>query len=142
MTITAQELVDEARTWIDTPFRHQGRSRSGVDCVGYPLCIMKTKGILPATYTDKPLYGRQPISADQLDVVKSFCTPLDGALENGCVIMIIWPKAKWPSHVALLDGRDMIHAYELSGKVVKHRYGEPWVRMTHSTWRLPGVVPP
>lgn len=138
--ITAQQLVDGARSWIGVPFRHQGRSRLGVDCVGLPLCVMGELGILPEGYADKPLYGRQPNSRDQLDVVERFCTRLESP-ENGCLVMIIWPKVKWPSHVALLDGGHMIQAYEQSGRVVKHRYGQPWLRMTHSVWRLPGVTP-
>jgi hypothetical protein len=101
---------------------------------------MKEAGILPSTYEDKPLYGRTPNTDAQLRVVQSFCTKLEEN-ENGCVILIAWPFMEWPSHVAISDGPDMIHSYERMKKVIKHRYGEPWVRQTYAFYRLPGIIP-
>ena len=36
-----RQVVDCARSWIGTRFRHQGRSRSGVDCLGLLVMVAK-----------------------------------------------------------------------------------------------------
>lgn len=46
--MTGEEIVAEARRWVGTPFRHQGRLRSvGVDCAGLVLGVGKALGLLP-----------------------------------------------------------------------------------------------
>lgn len=137
--MTPQELVEEARTWVDVPFRHQGRSRLGVDCIGAPVCILRAKGALPTDFVDNACYGRAPNTSEFIDTVRRFCTETQTA-ENGTLAVFRWPGAKYPSHAAIIDGRYMIHAYQRVGKVVRHGYGEPWLRQTHSIYRLPGVT--
>lgn len=137
--ITPQELLKEARNWEGAPFRHQGRSMTGgTDCIGFPVCILQARCELPTDFVDNIAYGPAPNSSAFIDTVKKFCTPLT-KIEDGCMIAIKWPFSKWPSHAAIIDGPYMIHAYQRKGKVIRHSYGEPWLRMTHSIWRLPGV---
>lgn len=138
-TLFAQELVTEARTWEGVRFRHQGRSRSGVDCIGLPVCILRAKGLLPEDFADNACYGRAPNTSEFIDTVRRFCTEI-GKPENGCLTVFKWPDAKFPSHAAVIDGVYMIHAYERVGGVVRHGYGQPWIRLTHSVYRLPGVT--
>jgi cell wall-associated NlpC family hydrolase len=137
--VLAQELIVAARTWEGVRFRHQGRSRTGVDCIGFPVCILRDAGLLPEDFADNACYGRAPNTSEFVDTVKRFCTELT-ALENGCLVVFKWPNAKYPSHAAVIDGAHMIHAYEKVGRVVRHGYGQPWIRLTHSVYRLPGVT--
>lgn len=139
--MTADELVREVRTWEGVKFRHQGRSRLGVDCIGLAVVTLKDKGYLPTDFADNACYGRAPNTSEFIDTVKKFCTQI-AAAENGCLVVFKWPQAKYPSHAAVLDGPYMIHAYERSAKVVRTTYGQPWVRMTDSFYRLPGVAAP
>ena len=37
--VTTDEVMKVARSWIGVPYKHQGRSRRGVDCGGLLLCI-------------------------------------------------------------------------------------------------------
>lgn len=138
--MTPAEIVAEARTWEGVPFRHQGRSRLGVDCIGYFVCMLRARGLLPTDFRDNPCYGRAPNTSEFHDTVERFCTPIHET-EDGCLITIRWPQAKWPSHAAIVEGRYMIHAYERVGRVVRCGYGEPWLRLTHGIYRLPGVTP-
>lgn len=39
MSVTPQQLIDEARKWLSVPYRNQGRDRSGVDCGGLLLVV-------------------------------------------------------------------------------------------------------
>lgn len=135
--IAASLLIDEARTWLGVPFRHQGRSRLGVDCAGFIVALMRSVGELPADFIDVTNYARRP-SGELLMLVKSHCTrariPVPGLL-----VLMRWRKEQQPSHVAVLVGDTLIHCYERHGEVVEHAYRGPWRRDTHSLWMLPGV---
>ena len=49
MTVTREMVVAEARTWIGVKWRHQGRTREGVDCIGLPQ------------QADMKVWGNQPM---------------------------------------------------------------------------------
>lgn len=133
--MTPEDVITEARSWIGVPFRHQGRSRRGVDCVGLPIMIGESLGLLPPRFeiTD---YGRLP-SLELAARVQSHCQPIPAAVP-GSLIVIAWTKIA--AHVAICTGETMIHSYESVGRVVEHGYRGRWVRMTHSVWALPGVA--
>lgn len=55
--VTRKEFYEEARKWVGTPWKHQGRTVKGIDCGG--LLILTAKGLgLP--YEDTMDYGREP----------------------------------------------------------------------------------
>lgn len=139
--MTAAEFVVEVRTWEGVKFRHQGRSRLGVDCIGLAVVTLKAKGYLPEDFADNASYGRVPNTSEFIDTVEKFCAKID-APENGCLIVFKFPQSKFPSHAAVMDGPYMIHAYERDGRVVRTTYGQPWVRMTYGFYRLPGIETP
>jgi hypothetical protein len=41
---TRAEIIAEARTWLKTPWRHQGIAW---DCVGHIACVPRALGIFP-----------------------------------------------------------------------------------------------
>lgn len=56
--INPQHIVDEARSWVGTPFRHQARIKGlGVDCVGLLVGVGEVLGL---EVYDQTGYGRQP----------------------------------------------------------------------------------
>ena len=61
MEVTYQNYVDiiieEARSWIGVPFHHQGRTKSGCDCIGIVLACARR---LDYKYEDYTRYGRLP----------------------------------------------------------------------------------
>lgn len=133
------EIIRAARTWLGVPFRHQGRSRTGVDCVGFLLAMMAEVGILPAELEEKPTYGRAPTD-DLRAAVARYCYEL-AEPEAGAIALITWPGDSTPSHLGLLTPENIIHAYARVGRVVEHGYRSRWPKMTDSLWRLPGVEP-
>ncbi len=63
---TQQGIIDEAKTWLGTPYVYGGTSRSGVDCSGFVQNVFKAKGIdLPRVTTDQVKSGKE-VSRDQL----------------------------------------------------------------------------
>ena len=46
-----QAVVDEAKTWLDTPYHHMARVKGvGVDCAQMPIAVYSAKGYVPAEY--------------------------------------------------------------------------------------------
>lgn len=133
------DVVDEARKLIGTPYRHQGRSRYGVDCVGFVVLVMERLATLPADL-ERANYGRLP-KAELIEKTRAYCTPLM-VLEPGALLLMRWPGEKDAGHAGIYTGEDrlMIHAYGVLQRVVEHGYRGAWVRITHSIWRLPGVT--
>jgi hypothetical protein len=52
-------LDSAARTWLGVPWRHLGRSREGIDCIGLVLLAARECGIAAA---DPAPYAREPAS--------------------------------------------------------------------------------
>jgi cell wall-associated NlpC family hydrolase len=135
MIVSASTVVAEARSWVGAPYRHQGRARTGVDCVGLPIAIMQELGALPEHF-EITNYGRTPTGELAARLV-DHCIRTDVAVA-GTLLVIAWTKIA--AHVAIFTGDSMIHAYESVGRVVEHGYRGRWVRMTHSIWRIPDVI--
>lgn len=132
-------LIEQARTWLGVPFRHQGRGRVGVDCAGFLVELLRAADGLPKDYAEPSNYGRHPQRA-LFEIVERYCKPSNSrAAFPGALVLIRWKPGVPPSHVGLCTGETMIHCYQNSGGVVEHGFRGPWVRMTHSLWRLPGV---
>lgn len=134
MSVTPEQLIEEARSWVGVPFRHQGRNRAGIDCVGLPIVVCQSLGIIPAKF-EITNYGRVP-SGELEGRLLAHCRQIPAAVP-GCLIVIAWTRLA--AHVGICTGETMIHAYESSGGVVEHGYRARWVRMTHSVWALPKV---
>ena len=137
-TISPDELIAIARTWLGVPWHHQGRSRAGVDCAGLPECVLREASLLPAGYRVPANYGRLPVRDELLDVIRRWCVPAP-ASTAGALVTIRWPNMPGPSHIGICAGNTIIHAYRESSGVVEHSYRGRWVRWTTGTWRVPGV---
>jgi len=134
VSVLANQVVQEARAWLGVPFMHQGRTRHGIDCVGLPIVICQSLGIIPRNFGLND-YGRTP-SGELERRLLEYCTRIERPAP-GALIVIAWTRLA--AHVAFCTGDSMIHAYESVGRVIEHGYRGRWVRMTHSSWRLPGV---
>jgi cell wall-associated NlpC family hydrolase len=134
--ITNAEFIAAARSWLGVPYLHQGRSRLGVDCVGFLACCAADMGVLPAPVPAN--YGRVQQGALK-DYMVKYGKPAPAAAA-GVVVVIRWPQAVHAAHIALCTGPTILQCYEIAGGVIETRYGAPWTRLTDSFWRFPGVV--
>jgi cell wall-associated NlpC family hydrolase len=120
----AEQYVENCRTWLGVRFRHQGRNRNGVDCVG--LVIMAAYEIGIATGAEKVSgYSRQPNQKDFDHWCGKFCDKLPynrlhglgRQLEVGDLISFWIEDEGIPRHIAVYTGVDsqgrqrMIHSY-------------------------------
>lgn len=131
------DVIAFARGWLGVPYRHQGRTRFGVDCIGFPIAVLRELELLPPEFVDNHTYGRHP-TGQMYPIVSRFCvnlaTPIPGAL-----ILIQWPQVKQASHAAFCTGRTLIHSYQRAGGVVENGFRGAWLKNLHSVWKLPGV---
>lgn len=131
-------VVREARTWLGTPFRHQGRDRNGIDCVGLPIVVLKGLGVVLPEYESLNDYPRQPPAGDMERRFLHVCTKLPEYVP-GSVAVIQWQKSLM--HVAIVTDTDsLIHVMERNQRVIEHGFRGMWRdRFAQGAWALPGV---
>lgn len=151
---TPHDIVRIARTWLQTPFAHQGRQKGlRCDCIGLVIEVCREAGLiadagLPATW-DQQGYGRLPQSYGPLLPLLTYLQPVSRqAMQVGDVIVFQLVSGH-PAHMGFLaDGADpfsLIHAYnartQRQAKVQEHRLAGMWLRCLHSAYRLPLDIP-
>ena len=105
-------LVDQARKYIGTPFKHRGRSARGLDCAGL---IVRCYEDLGSPIPDLSLYGRTPFRDGLMEHVRSVADEevAVSQMQPGDVAVIAF--AKDPHHLAIVaddvfGGLSLIHA--------------------------------
>ena len=133
-------FIAEARTYLRMPFRHAGRSRRGVDCVGLVAVALAAVG---REVADRRDYGRDPVRDGLRDVlVEHFGDPVEGEAQPGDVVLMRWHTAEAPlfNHVGILTeyplgGLALLHALGANREVVEHRLADPWPRRIVEVYR-------
>lgn len=133
------KLVEAARTYLETPFRHQGRSERALDCVGLALKAAADAG---HPYEDQTDYSRLPHAQElRKALVKRLGEPLpkQADLAVGDIVEIRYGRES--SHVALVGdylygGLSLIHTDAMRGKVVEHRLDEKWRKRIEAIYRI------
>lgn len=138
--VTGRQIVKEARTYIDTPFHHQGRLKGiGIDCVGLLTCVASALGI---TDYDNTSYSRDPDGVTLMQELQKIADEID--MQNAGVgdILVFWisSKSKKPQHLAIKTEKGMIHTYAHIKKVVEHSLGSMWTKRLVAAFRLKGVA--
>lgn len=130
--VTRVQIIEEARTWLDVPWRHQGRNRAGIDCVGLIVKVTQALGLNDYDRTD---YSRKP---NGFDFVKVFRDRMDiksvGNARPGDLVLIA--NGPYPCHVGLIAEKygalSIIHATVQHRKVAEETYAHELVtRTTH-----------
>jgi len=143
--ITPEDVIAEARSWVGTPFLHQGRNHLGIDCVGLVIVTMQRLGALPEDF-ESPDYGRLPNMGELRRKIADHCTPLPAPVP-GALLGMTWFSDD--SHVAVYTGHSIIHAFQRSrgrvrnpkqrSRVVEHSFRAKWIDRVAGVWALPGV---
>jgi cell wall-associated NlpC family hydrolase len=133
----AADVVREARTFIGTPWVHQGRSRQGLDCLGLASLVARnTRG-----YTFDVLnYQAQATDETMLQLCRQHMLPVPAvARQPGDVVVIRYGNQR---HMAIVGDHPvvgeltLIHASSVHGRVVEHRLDSRWARICIGTFRL------
>ena len=137
-----RDIVAEARKWIDVPYRHQGRGRRGLDCVG--LLVEVAAGLghpvnAPTAYSSSP-QGHQLLDPcnDQLWKPER----QDRLIPGDLAVFWGWHPSE-PQHFAFIgenSGRlTIIHSFSKFAKVVEQQWNRHWETKFHCLYVLPGT---
>lgn len=132
-------LVEAARAYLGTRWRHRGRSAHGVDCAGLVVLSYADCGVEVPDYV---LYGREPFRDGLMQhAIEALGEPLadhDRTLAEGDVLLMRFNKE--PHHMAIVAIADyggtaafnIIHADGNCGRVLEQRLTPDMAaRITH-----------
>lgn len=133
------DIVSEARKYLNVPWRHQGRNAAGLDCCGLIIRVANDLGL--ADY-DIAAYSRRTtgeqflhhfLDAGMAEV------PVSGRLPGD---VLITEDRTFPCHcgfVTLRHGYEFfLHAYAGKRKVIEQEL-DPWLHKAVTVLRFPGL---
>jgi len=120
--VTPAEISAEARSWLGVQWRHQGRNRAGVDCVGLLIQVGAAFGI---ACEDMKGYAREPHDTTFLHHLRKYLTPAPaGDTSEGTVG--IFRQSRFPCHVGIFSEKNgyvtLINARADHGLVVEELF--------------------
>jgi len=145
MTITRMDAIAEARTWLRTPFKHQGCLKGvACDCIGLAKGVGLALHLVdydPATPEAKAYanYSMMPDSRRMREALGKWLVPIqvpEATLAD--ILFMAWGRE--PQHVALITDKGIIHSYSGVGEVVEHSLDERWQRRIAAAYRYPYFV--
>lgn len=147
MTERAARVVDVARSWIGTPYRHQGCVRgAGADCLGLlrgiwgDLCGAEPEAVPPYT-ADWAEPGRDEAL---WNAARRWLVPRQaGTQSSGDVLLFRMRDGAIAKHLGVAaqigEAASFIHAYSGHG-VVESPLSEPWARRVVARFTFPEGV--
>lgn len=147
--LITDNLLAEARSWLGTPFKHQGRLKGvGCDCLGLLIGVaaaldLQGKGGQKLADLDNLSYGHFPDENALRAGLDAALYPAEN-LSAGCIVLIkiegraqhlgmigslesgVWSLEENQTLNSKLQTLTLIHAYAPHRKVVEHRLSEEW----------------
>jgi cell wall-associated NlpC family hydrolase len=136
--MTGEDIVNEARKHLKTPFRHQGRlSGLALDCAGLVVTVAKNCDI---DIIDTQGYGRSPNGALEATIAAQVCVEQVAIADRQPGDILTMRFAKEMQHVAICAGDTVIHSYEAVGMVCEHSLDEMWIKRIVSVYRFKALM--
>ena len=145
-TVSSDDLVAEARDWIGVKWKHMGRTRGGIDCIGLIYVVGLKFGL--HSYEDKVLYTRL---SSGLEMTRHFRkhgvhVPLGpgglDALHDADVILL--RDRVMPQHVGMIatkgGHRTLIHAAIVNRGVMEETLSDEHRRLAITAFRFPALA--
>ncbi|GIK80848.1 MAG: C40 family peptidase [Pseudorhodoplanes sp.] len=144
MTLTRDQIVTEARSWIGTPYRHQASLKGvGCDCLGLVRGVWRA--LLGPEPEQVPPYTRDWAEASDDEALanaglRHFMPVAPDAFAPGDVLLFRWRDGYPAKHAAIATSHaSMIHAHD--GAAVAEIAMTPWWRRRLAfVFRFPGVA--
>ena len=135
--VASDQILAAARSWLGTPWRHQGRLRGvAVDCGGLVIRVGRELGLLDF---DTRAYGRIPDGQQLRALCEQHLVPKPVAhAAPGDVLLMRFTRH--PQHLAIVGDRgdpfSLIHAYADAGACVEHGTDARWLRRIVAAYRF------
>ena len=127
------DVVLEALTWVGTKWRHQGRTKRGIDCAGLILNVGNDLGLMDYHCSN---YPRNTTRDHFINHFKLFGIQRS-VIERKRGDMLLLRDGIYACHCGILDiapnGNEyLIHAYQIRGKTVREPLvGDLLSKLTH-----------
>lgn len=121
--VTRAEFVAVVRSYVGTPYHHQGRLPGvGLDCAGVLICAAWACGVKPAGW-DVNGYARQPDGETLRRICDEHLTAIDPAAMRAADVLLVRFRRGPPQHLGIVfdhprGGLSMVHADGLRSKSV------------------------
>lgn len=145
--MTRDQIVSAARLLIGTPYLHQGRvpgPQGGTDCIGVPVMVAWMRKIKPLSWNVTG-YRRIPDGHSLMARLRAEMGDEVGQEDMQAGDLAVFDWGRYPHHVGIvgayhLGGLSLIHADNVSGKVVEQRLVvAPPIRFV-AAFQFPGVA--
>jgi len=138
--MTREEIVAEARTWIGTPWKHQGRLKGrSCDCLGLIVGVLQKFEPDLRGFKDTRDYSHTPDVREAEKLLETYLAkiPREEA-KPGDILRFYFDKDSL--HLGFVTQKGMIHAYNLAGrKVTEHAIPPDWQCKIVRVYRIPGI---
>lgn len=148
-TFTRDQVVEEARSWLEVPFRHQGRNRAGLDCAGLLEVVASALGdsVVAAIGPTIRGYSRIPDEPQVRSLMSKAMKQKPRAdMKPGDVVQTIDSRGvRKVCHMGIVTtlngGLGLIHAYNRVGykKVVEHQLDQEWQSKIVAVFQFHGL---
>jgi cell wall-associated NlpC family hydrolase len=134
--MTGAELVEAGRAYLGVPWRHLGRTRAGVDCIGLVLLAAADAGL---TLPDPAPYQREPQGQRLVEGIRAHAQRVSVA-EPGDVL--VFRMGVYGGHVGIATqhrtygGPGVLHAYAARRHVVEQPMDGEMTRALVAVFRL------
>lgn len=131
--MTRNQIVREAKKWLETPWRHQGRNQRGLDCAGLIIRVGNDLHIIKYDVRSYPRHTHRDAFIKHFQAVlkeKTVPERLKGDV-------VLFRDGIYACHCGIidydLDGKEfVIHAYQARKKVVREEMTPEFkAKMTH-----------
>jgi cell wall-associated NlpC family hydrolase len=134
--MTRDEVVAEARRWLFVPYRKRGRTKYGLDCIGFLVVVGRAFAV---PHKDEFEYSDWPQQDHMiLRKLEQYLDPLPPDTAKPGAIGV-FAEARLPGHVGIFsmkhDVEHLIHARIRPGVVLE----EPWRQVPRRELRLIGL---
>lgn len=131
------ECIRLARSYIGTPWKHKGRSRTGIDCIGLPYVVGKELGL--HDYDDSMDYGRVARNYDFMRALSPLGVRVRDMTQLKDADILIMRIPIFPQHVVMAshigNRPTIIHASVDARKVVEEDMSNEVKRMLIAAFR-------
>jgi cell wall-associated NlpC family hydrolase len=140
--VTGADVVAEARQWLGVKYRHQGRSRAGVDCIGLPAVVRAGLGLPTLDVTG---YARTSTAFEMLDFCRAHMVEVTPAeIQPGDILVQIDGIGR---HMAIVcdyplrpDSLGIIHAWLPNRRVTECRLDETFMATVRGCFRFKEIA--
>ena len=130
-------IVREAQSWVGVKWKHKGRNRKGIECVGLIVNVIHA---VTGVVVEVPPYDQRPSTEAAFRGVKEYADRiLEKDAKPGDLVQLRY--GDHAAHFGFLTERGVIHAHARHRKVIEQRLRHTG---THGTpvayYRIKGIL--